>query len=86
MTAALALLAFYKRHVSSHTRPCPARLAGGRSCSTRMGDALVRHGLLAGVLIAAPQVWACCGNSHRSMPGTANNRYNATGRKNRGWN
>lgn len=86
MTAALSLLRFYQRHVSPHTRPCPTRLAGGRSCSQRMADSVATYGVLAGVAAAFGQTWLCCGNSHRSMPGHGNNRYGTAGRRNGGWN
>lgn len=79
----IALLAVrgYKRWISPHTRPCPTRVAGGSSCSTRAADALIRHGLIAGLLVAAPQVWACCGNPHRPVPGHGGNRYGTAGRR-----
>lgn len=76
---AARLVRFYQRRISPHTKPCRTRLAGGRSCSTRMADALIRHGLLTGLVVAAPQVWACCGNSHSQTPASARPRYSPHG-------
>jgi len=65
---ALTLVRWYQRHITRYTRPC-RRLAGGPSCSQRMADALIRHGLLTAVLVAAPQVWLCCGSTKSSGGG-----------------
>jgi putative component of membrane protein insertase Oxa1/YidC/SpoIIIJ protein YidD len=64
--SAVALIRWYQRHLSRYTRPCRAGLAGGPSCSQRMTDAVIRQGLLGALLVAAPQVWLCCGKKPQS--------------------